>query len=173
MNVIDNCDRIPIDTLKLFSLDSICDINSSLGEDMILYKYNEEKTLLWLENKVKNTSKLLAKHRLTKESATNTVYSSTFNVSMQITNSKLEITSNNDKQNEIILHEDKVVALQIICDYISDDLAVKLAEKLQLDVSILTSRNTNLKRKTDWENELEVNKYQMFAECLTVYLIIF
>lgn len=49
--IVDRCD---------LHLDRICDVNDRLGEDMLLYRYNEEKTKAWLAGKVERLGRKLA-----------------------------------------------------------------------------------------------------------------
>ncbi len=56
--------------------------------------------------------------------------------------------------------EDEKLALIIISEFISDKLSASLCESLGYSFSELTANNNvqqNIKRKEDWEQELEVN----------------
>ena len=39
---------------KDLNLKHICDVNDQYGPDSIFYRYNEEKTISWLQLKIKN-----------------------------------------------------------------------------------------------------------------------
>lgn len=44
-------------------MSEVCDVNDKLGDDMILYKYNETKALEWLRLKVQKVATTVAKKR--------------------------------------------------------------------------------------------------------------
>ena len=61
---VDGCDRIPLQNCGQWNLGDICDINDQLGEDMILYRLNMDKTMAWLKKKVDGVAAYLCKKRL-------------------------------------------------------------------------------------------------------------
>lgn len=77
--------RFPYARANTWKLDEVCDVNDKLGDDMILYRYNETKMLEWLRRKVENTAKALMKQRLARAQSQNTTFASGFNVSKQST----------------------------------------------------------------------------------------
>lgn len=77
--------RFPFSRASSWKLGEMCDVNDKLGDDMILYRYNEVKMLEWLGRKVENTAKALMKQRLARASSQNTTFASGFNISKQST----------------------------------------------------------------------------------------
>lgn len=77
--------RFPFTRASTWKLNEVCDVNDKLGDDMILYRYNETKLLEWLNVKVQNTAKAVMKQRLSKAQSQNTTFASGFNVSKQST----------------------------------------------------------------------------------------
>jgi hypothetical protein len=61
---VEGCDRLPLQDCAQWQLGDICDINDQLGDDMILYRLNMEKTLAWLRGKVDRTAAYLCKKRV-------------------------------------------------------------------------------------------------------------
>lgn len=55
--------RFPFNLAHTWKLYEICDVNDKLGDDMILYRYNEDKVIEWLKQKVQRTSEVLLKQR--------------------------------------------------------------------------------------------------------------
>ena len=60
---VEGCDQIPLNNIEKWNLNEICDINDKLGPDMLLYKYNDEKTSQWLKKKVLQIADTIAKKR--------------------------------------------------------------------------------------------------------------
>jgi len=77
--------RFPFARASTWKLSEVCDVNDKLGDDMILYRYNEVKLLEWLNVKVQNTARAVMKQRLAKAQSQNTTFASGFNVSKQST----------------------------------------------------------------------------------------
>ena len=75
--------KLPLEHAKTWSLDDICDINDKFGDDMILYKYNEEKVINWLNKKVNKTARTLVKQKIGKASNNSTTFVKQFNASAQ------------------------------------------------------------------------------------------
>jgi hypothetical protein len=78
---VEGCDRIPLEQHAQWALGDICDVNDQLGDDMILYRWNLEKTLSWLQSKVDRTAIYLCRKRIQALA----VQVSTFNVRAQST----------------------------------------------------------------------------------------
>ena len=72
----DETSRIPLEACKNWKMEEICDINDSFGDDIIFYRYNEEKTIKWLKNKVNKTGITLANQRCKRSAAQNTSFAS-------------------------------------------------------------------------------------------------
>ena len=75
--------RFPLEHSSSWKLMDICDINDKLGDDMILYRYNESKTVIWLRAKVDRTAKVLCSQRRRKCLLENQLIVSNFNISAQ------------------------------------------------------------------------------------------
>jgi len=153
----DGCDRIPLTNSKEWGLDCICDINNAFGEHMILYRYNETKTIEWLKGKINKISKTIAKQRIIKESKGNINFVSSFNSGVKV--NILEETKNNDNNDDIKIDKDDIItAAQIVCDYLTEKMIGKLVTSLGIEESELYTTAVSSKRKTDWELELEIEK---------------
>lgn len=75
--------RFPFQRVNSWKMQDICDVNDKLGDDMILYRYNESKVIEWLKQKVGRTSAAFMKQRMAKMQ--NTTFASGFNASKQST----------------------------------------------------------------------------------------
>lgn len=85
---VEGCDQIPLHHHSEWSMNDICDVNDQLGDDMILYRLNMDKTLLWLQTKVNNTALYLCKKRI----KTLRTQVSTFNMGGQSSQGRLMMT---------------------------------------------------------------------------------
>ena len=56
----------------------------------------------------------------------------------------------------VLGREDLLVAVEVICDYLSEELANTLLKSYGLTIADFNSKNTPAKRKADWEVALEV-----------------
>jgi hypothetical protein len=65
---IEDKDSIPLHLVSKDSLMQLFDMNDKMGDDMILYRYNEDKCLDWLELKVRSCASTLAKIRENRDS---------------------------------------------------------------------------------------------------------
>jgi hypothetical protein len=63
---VEGCVQIPLTNIKDWKMSDMCDVNDKLGDDMILYKYNETKTMEWLRGKVLGIAETVAKKRKAK-----------------------------------------------------------------------------------------------------------
>lgn len=154
----DETSRIPLEACKNWRMEEICDINDTFGDDIIFYRYNEEKTMNWLKSKVKKTAIALANQRFRRSTAQNTSFASQFNSSAQATNIK------NENISAITVEptaEDTKGALQLICDYLTDVATGKLVSSMGYNLDDLKHEkkdNQQEKRKADWEIDLEIEK---------------
>jgi hypothetical protein len=155
----DETSRIPLEACKNWKMEEICDINDSFGDDIIFYRYNEEKTINWLKNKVNKTAITLANQRCKRSAAQNTSFASQFNSTAQAINTKNEDISLISIEPSA---EDMKGALQLVCDYLTDNTASKLVNILGYNLDDLKHEknkdNQLEKRKADWEIDLEVEK---------------
>lgn len=177
--------RFPFQRVSTWKMQDICDVNDKLGDDMILYRYNESKVIDWLKGKVGRTAAAFMKQRLAKMQ--NTTFASGFNVSKQSTGA---ITTNDGPSCSgtlrlvggslhcpmFVIHcvaaacckhtadtsskEDIVMALEVVSDYLTPAMAERLLKAYNMTPADLNTSKAaaaaNLKRKADWEQELEV-----------------
>lgn len=173
--------RFPFQRVSTWKMQDICDVNDKLGDDMILYRYNESKVIDWLRGKVERTSAAFMKQRVAKMQ--HTTFASGFNVSKQSTGA---VTTNDGSSISgtirrrcslpgpvyiliIVLHfdvvdtpmkEDLVMALEVVSDYLTPAMAERLLKAYNMTPADLHNSKAaaaaNLKRKADWEQELEV-----------------
>jgi len=73
--------QIPLEFSQQWKLVEICDFNDKLGDDMLLYRYNESKTLEWLRKKVTKTAKLLHLQKI--KNLEDKKINNSFNISVQ------------------------------------------------------------------------------------------
>jgi hypothetical protein len=76
------CSKISLESAPAWRMDDFCDVNSKF-EDMVLYRYNEDKVKTWLLAKVSRAAKTLMKQRHSRLLSSNLLMSSSFNVSKQ------------------------------------------------------------------------------------------
>ena len=167
VSVAEGCARINLEKASSWGLHELCDINDKFGDDMILYRHNEAKMLDWLRAKVSRTARVFAKQSRRSESASNTLFVSSFNVAAQSAQSAAAASSSasalggGDVDAAAVSPEDTRLALQIVCDYLADATAAKLLESFGMkatDLAPTKAQEKTLKRKADWEQELELEK---------------
>ena len=148
------CSRLPLTRSSEWKLDEVTDIKD-LGDDLILFRFNESKTLDWLSVKVRRTAVHFMEQRLRKMDFENVAFVSTFQSSSQVAqNSK---NSTTETLLSVPNSHDIQTAVQVVSDYLSESLSEKLLKVFGLSASDLTdTKNHNSKRKTDWEADLEV-----------------
>ena len=167
------CSRLPLSNWSKWNLHEIADVKD-LGDDLILFRFNESKTMDWLSGKVKRTATHFMKLRLLQSSAKNVAFVSSFQSSGQST-----ITDKSDSTAPLSEPDfsDIKAAVQVIADYLSDAMTEKLIKLFGLTTAdCYDSKSQSVKRKTDWEADLEViqmfflfRHYQfLFKKCLTV-----
>ena len=167
------CSRLPLSNWSKWNLHEIADVKD-LGDDLILFRFNESKTMDWLSGKVKRTATHFMKLRLLQSNAKNVAFVSSFQSSGQST-----ITDKSDSTAPLSEPDfsDIKAAVQVIADYLSDAMTEKLIKLFGLTTAdCYDSKSQSVKRKTDWEADLEViqmfflfRHYQfLFKKCLTV-----
>jgi hypothetical protein len=171
---VDGCDRLPLDwALQSWGMDAICDVNDQLGDDMLLYRFNEEKTIEWLKGKVKGTAAVLAKQRYIKgEGNKGGLVADGFNMGTQMeasglaapTNISVPVGTPATATGTATAADaaDTALAAQLLLDYLSPALADKLVLALGLKAAHFAAAQKvsaqPQKRKADWELELEIEK---------------
>ena len=151
----DGCSRLDLSNSHRWKLDEIADVKD-LGDDLIVYRFNEAKTMKWLISKVNRVAIVLMRRRQSRLSAENATFVSSFASSAQTSRS-----SKGDSMGPTLSIEpepiDIKLGLQIVADYLDDAMTVRLVGLLGLSMCDLEcTKNQNTKRKADWETELEV-----------------
>eukprot|EP01031_Cornospumella_fuschlensis_P037390 gene37390-45403_t len=137
--------------MELFSkehMSAMCDINDKYDE--VYYRYNEEKLLAWLKDKVtRATAAICAQRRKVFERGQLT-YSSSFNV----VSKSSENTDNPADGTSTV--EDERAALELVSDYLSTSLSEKLFALFNAQTTDVWKKPASSnKRKADWELSLE------------------
>ncbi|CAK1548598.1 unnamed protein product [Leptosia nina] len=127
-------------------LDNIADLKGSL--ELCAYKYNEEKTLKWLEEKVRKLSKLIRKKNV---HVTSGVSSATF----------ISSTLNNDDIDEEFYLK---YAFGILSDYLQDDLVELLESKFDFKPELIETVGTKRKSNCNNSNDVKRIKCETLAE---------
>lgn len=136
-------------------MNDMCDVNDKYGDDMILYRYNEEKTVEWLKYKINKTSQVLANQKHQKSLLENYSKVDSFNSSGQSSSSSI---IEEKKDNIIKIDKDDILSsVQIISDYLTTKMSIIIAKEFGFSEEELYLRVQTLKRKADWEAELEVS----------------
>ena len=137
-------------------------MSKDLGDDLILFRFNEVKTLEWLSAKVTRTAIHFMKQRQEKMDTENVAFVSTFQSSSHAT-VNLKSNTTETTLSEPNSHDIKT-AIQVVTDYLSESMTEKLLKAFGLSAADLTdTKNHSSKRKTDWEADLEVLKTVAFA----------
>lgn len=152
--------RIPLESIQTSKLSSICDINDKYGEDMIFYRYNPEKTLTWLMKKVQKLIHTIVVQNQKKLQRLQPTFVQSFNINRD--ENHPTVSGDEGKETE----EDVKLALELVCDQLSDNLATQLITKFGMKSSDIGNKPTTTlsnKRKADWEialeQELDAAKY--------------
>jgi hypothetical protein len=166
-----SCARLPLAKAASWHLENISDVKD-LGDDLVLYKYNEEKTLAWLSHKVRRAARHLLSVRKARATVDGTVVSS-FNMSAQAhasaaSSSAASSLSGADAGASAAAGEPEAedirAALQVVTDYLTDAMATKLVAAFGLTAAdVAASKTQAQKRKADWEIELEIEKETNYA----------
>ena len=170
----EDADLFPVNILKPWNLEEICDMNDKFGNDMILYRLNEDKCMNWLESKVERCAAKLRDIRLRRQGDHDTTFVVGFDASFQRSSAQtvqesqgslsLCDTDRGEVLNRMMMgitraSDDYTSALNIIGDYISESwsskLATRMASKIQVHSPVSVACQ---KRKADWEIALEIEK---------------
>jgi hypothetical protein len=165
----EGCARVPLAWISEWKLEEICDINDSFGDDQLLYRLNRPKMLEWLRKKVIAAATAIARQRTERSALLVKSRADGFNISAQSSSSAASANpapaastttdgantsgSGSDEYDD----NDKRLALQIVCDYISPTLATAVTESFGLSPrEVSAAKTAPVKRKADWELELEL-----------------
>jgi hypothetical protein len=85
---VEGCSRIPLSNFKNWQLDLCCDIKD-LGDDLILFRYNADKTLNWLNSKVIAITNMIAKNVYEKSKVNSGAIANSFNIRLQASETKV------------------------------------------------------------------------------------
>ena len=164
----DGCDRIPLaKAAKEWKLGEMLDIKD-LGDDLVLFRFNKEKVLDLLQAKVNRAAVVISAHRKKRSKFETSV--STFDVSAQqlgtqasgTTDMEDEKKGQEDNQVEEPSPEDTIEAVQLVSDYLTDDMSKQLITAMGLNANdVNTVSMKGEKRKADWELEMELEKETM------------
>lgn len=152
---VQGCGRLPLSNSSRWRIDEIADVKD-LGDDLILFRYNEVKTLKWLRGKVTRTARHFKTVRNSQLAAQNSSFVGSFQSSSQapqsVINSSLVSSTTSEPDSQYIK-----TAVQVVSDYLSDSMTNKLLQEFNLSLADLNDlKNHSSKRKTDWEADLEV-----------------
>ncbi|KAJ1409652.1 ribonuclease H2, subunit B [Ochromonadaceae sp. CCMP2298] len=153
--------RFPFGAAGGWKLHEICDVNDKLGDDMILYRYNESKVLAWLQGKVARTAQVLMRQRLAGAGATDPLFVSGFNSAAAGVGAGAGAGAGvvaDSSIPSIPLKEDVLQALEVVTDYLTPALADTLLRAYAVTAADLAAPVAGQKRKTDWELELELER---------------
>jgi hypothetical protein len=139
-----------------WKLDELCDINNTFGDDCLMYRYNNEKTMKWLKKKVETVSRILMNQRLRREQRQQPSFVGGFQGNVEKT-----LPTDSDFEQALLSVvpsvDDVRLSVEIVSDYLSDSLMKSLLAEYNLTVEDFTGRSGLGKRKADWEMALEVN----------------
>jgi ribonuclease H2 subunit B len=156
---LEGCSRIPLLNSSKWKLEEISDVKD-LGDDLILYRFNEEKTLQWLNQKIDRTAAHFMSKRQSKKLQDNTLFAGTFELSAKSSARSSNHSINDSTKCSTILEPEKVdiqMAFQVVSDYLTVNMTELLMKKLGISGSdLIDTKLQSSKRKADWENELEV-----------------
>lgn len=162
--------RVPLKHMQHWKLDEMCDVKD-LGEDLILFRYNEDKTKQWLTSKVRKIAAVLRKQKLEREKKNSTTRATGFHLASNTFVAEATTTASTDPSSGIddtsgedLAKEDIKSAMDVIFEYVSDDLAAKLMPEFGFtaeDFKSSKQSTTAVKRKADWEEALEIEKETM------------
>jgi hypothetical protein len=170
VTVAPDCDRIPLKDAGvngLWNMEEICDVKD-IGDDMIFYRYNEEKIMKWLDKKISKLMNVLAIQRQKRSKRENTLFIGGFNAGQSINandSTAMNVEEKDDNFNVNVnatvetVPEDNRVAVQILMDYLSDKMTAKLLKTYGYSSSDMqVNKKQDIKRKADWELEMELEK---------------
>jgi ribonuclease H2 subunit B len=80
---VEGTQRMPLDMVSKWKMNECCDVNDKFGDDMILYRYNEEKVVQWLRGKVMRAAAVLRIKRLQRSRHENKSSVDSFNIAAQ------------------------------------------------------------------------------------------
>jgi hypothetical protein len=142
---------LPIHLLSRAIMEEMCDVNDKLGEDLLLFRYSEEKTMEWLKGKVAKASIMAKTQRIIRIKNQNLAYSSNFNIA------RPQASLATAAEDQPVTDEDLRIALELVTDSLSLPMAERLCACYGLQAAeLLKKSSASLKRKADWEIELEV-----------------
>lgn len=155
----------PLHHWRNWNMDEVFDVNDQLGEDMIVFRFNKEKTISWLRNKVEKVARVLALQRKRAQQHAQPSFAASFRSGNAVAKKPpIEV------ENEAVVNEtDRHSAIEIVCDYISDSLISDLISSFGISVDAVMVTKANLsgvKRKADWELALEQEQEEMAQSTL-------
>ena len=173
-------------------LAKVCEVNDSMGDDMLLYKYSEVKTITWLSSKFERVNELLVKKAKVAAGRKSNAFGDSFTLSSKedekkdlvvapsennanILNQgdKPTTTTNSDNKSENTLSTDllntiKLQAVTIICEYLQESTTKLICKKILSNENALTIANKTIdkKRKNAWEVGVDTEAEKLIAYSL-------
>lgn len=154
------CERMSLNNSIHWKLENIADVKD-LGDDLILYRYNETKTMEWLKAKIQRVARHLLSVRKSRASEQTTSFVSTFNSVGQSSSSSSSSTTNtmNTIEHSEPESQDIRMALQVVTDYLTESMTIKIVASFGMDIKeMVVTKSQTQKRKADWEYELDIEK---------------
>lgn len=153
-----NVKVLPLQHWRQWKMDEVFDVNDKLGDDMIVFRYNKDKTLAWLQRKVEKVSKVLALQRKRVQQTAQPLFAESFRSGSSFQQQHQHHQKNFSVEDTVIEDQDRRVALEITCDLLSDSLISELVPVFgyTVDEIMVTKSASTLKRKAEWEIALEV-----------------
>ena len=160
---IEGCAKFPLQWIADWRLQDICDINDSFGDDMLLYRLNKDKTLQWLRAKVDAAARVFAAKRADEDAQRNRMKVAGFQASSSVEPSgapgSVSENAANGGSSSGVQTTDTKLALQVVLDYIGKDLSERLTASYGVcSAEVLATKAAPARKKTDWEEELELEK---------------
>ncbi|GMI56597.1 hypothetical protein ScalyP_jg11973 [Parmales sp. scaly parma] len=148
------------------SLEKVCIVSDVMGDDMLLYKFDEAKCLAWLVAKYERVLALLTE-REGRKVANGTDKASAFDTSFNMgndsssTSTSTSTSTSSPKNSPPKLQKN---AITMICEYLTSEWGEKLCSALNFkDTSILTTGNGSKKRKQVWDEEDTAQKMEEYT----------
>eukprot|EP01039_Chlorochromonas_danica_P002967 gene2970-3235_t len=154
---------IPLELVTRSMMEVICDVNDKLGDDLLLFRFNREKTLRWLQDKVHRTAMVVKAQRIKKQQASHQTALNLFGSRSNNTSGGNNGGNNGDMSEESAdppQTEDLRIAIEVVVDNLTPALSESLVNVFALPPQEVNEIESvvSQKRKADWEIELEREK---------------
>ncbi len=150
----------PLEHWKQWRLEEVFDVNDKLGDDMIVFRFNKDKTMAWLQNKVEKVAKVLAIQRKRAQQQAQPLFAASFRSGSSFQQQQQRQHQSTTDNEEVIVDDvDKRGAIELIGDNLSDSLIGELTKLYGFtpeEIMVTKANASGVKRKADWEIALEV-----------------